>query len=60
MAYTDRATFLYTREGLSIVRPMMLGGATSMYLGCSARPLPWWREQYGIDLDSYAQETIEE
>ncbi len=60
MAYTDRATFLYTNEGLSIVRPMMVGGATSMYLGCSARPLPWWREKYGIDLDSYAQETIDE
>ncbi len=60
MAYTDRATFLYTKEGVSIVRPMMLGGATSMYLGCAARPLPWWREKYNIDLDSYAQETIEE
>jgi len=60
MAYTDRASFLYTREGVSIVRPMMLGGATSMYLGCATRPLPWWREDYGIDLDAYAEETIRE
>jgi choline dehydrogenase-like flavoprotein len=60
MAYTDRATFLYTKEGVAIVRPMMLGGATSMYLGCSARPLPWWREKYGIELDEYAEETIRE
>jgi choline dehydrogenase-like flavoprotein len=60
MLYTDRASFLYTREGLSIVRPMMVGGATSMYCACAAAPLPWWREKYGIDLDGYAQQTIEE
>ena len=40
MFYTDKASFLYTREGLSIIRPLMVGGATSMYCGCSARPLP--------------------
>ncbi|MGD2050632.1 MAG: FAD-dependent oxidoreductase [Chloroflexota bacterium] len=60
MAYTDRATFLYTKEGVSIVRPLMLGGATSMYLGCAARPLPWWSEKFGIELDDYAEETIRE
>lgn len=60
LAYTDRGTFLYTQEGISIVRPMMLGGATSMYLGCAARPLPWWRDKYGIELDEYAEETIRE
>lgn len=60
MAYTDRATFLYTREGVSIIRPLMLGGATSMYLGCAARPLPWWRDKYGIELDGYSEETIQE
>jgi len=58
MAYTDKASFLYTREGLSIIRPLMVGGATSMYCGCSARPLPWWRDKYGIDLEKYAEETI--
>ncbi|UCG25370.1 MAG: GMC family oxidoreductase, partial [Chloroflexota bacterium] len=60
MLYTDRASVLYTREGLSIVRPMMVGGATSMYCACAAAPLPWWREKYGIDLDGYARQTIEE
>lgn len=60
MAYTDRATFLYTKEGISIVRPLMLGGATSMYLGCAARPLPWWREKYSIELEDFAEETIRE
>jgi choline dehydrogenase-like flavoprotein len=60
MAYTDRASFLRTREGLSIVRPLMVGGATSMYCGCAARPLAWWSEQYGIDLNAYAEETVQE
>lgn len=60
MLYTDRASFLYTREGLSIVRPLMVGGATSMYCACAAPPLPWWREKYGIDLEEYAQATIDE
>jgi choline dehydrogenase-like flavoprotein len=55
--YTDKGSFLTTAEGLSIVRPLMLGGATSMYCACAADPLPWWQEQYGIDLASYTAET---
>lgn len=60
MLYTDKASFLTTAEGLSIVRPLMLGGATSMYCGCAAPPLPWWQSRYGIDLDPYAAETARE
>lgn len=60
LLYTDKASFLYTREGLNIIRPLMVGGATSMYCGCSTRPLPWWRSKYGIDLDAYARRTIDE
>lgn len=60
MMYTDKASFLTTQEGLSIVRPLLVGGATSMYCGCAARPLPWWKERYGIDLDTYTNETIAE
>jgi choline dehydrogenase-like flavoprotein len=55
MLYTDKASLLFTTEGLNIIRPLMLGGATSMYCGCAAFPLPWWRERYGIDLDAEAQ-----
>ena len=54
MLYADRHGLLFTREGLNIIRPLMLGGATSMYCGCSSPPLPWWRERYGIDLDDDA------
>lgn len=60
MLYTDKASFLSTREGLTIIRPLMLGGATSMYCGCASRPLPWWKKRYGIDLDGFAEETISE
>ncbi|HEX6387542.1 MAG TPA: GMC family oxidoreductase [Anaerolineae bacterium] len=60
MLYTDKNALLFTQEGLNIIRPLMLGGATSMYCGCAARPLPWWRQKYGIDLYAYAAETVAE
>jgi choline dehydrogenase-like flavoprotein len=60
MLYTDRHALLFTREGLNIIRPLMLGGATSMYCGCAAFPEPWWRERYGIDLSGYAAATAAE
>jgi hypothetical protein len=38
MIYSDRLSLLFTQEGLNIVRPLMVGGATSMYCGCAAPP----------------------
>jgi len=60
LEYADRHSLLFTKEGLNIVRPLMLGGATSMYCGSAARPPAWLKERYGIDLDSHADETIAE
>jgi choline dehydrogenase-like flavoprotein len=60
LLYADKQALLFTREGMNIVRPLMLGGATSMYCGCSAPPNPWWRDRYGIALDGYAEETTRE
>ncbi len=60
LLYADRQALLFTREGLNIVRPLMVGGATSMYCGCSSPPGTWWRERWGIELDAYARETAEE
>lgn len=60
LMYTDKASFLATQEGLTIVRPFMVGGATGMYCGCAERPLPWWQQRYNINLDSYAEETMQE
>ena len=50
VAYADKNALLFSSEGFNIVRPLMLGGATSMYCGCSANPGDWWLERYGIDL----------
>lgn len=60
LLYTDRGSLLFTREGLNIIRPLMTGGATSMYCGSAAPPPAWFKTDYGIDLDAYANETIDE
>ncbi len=60
LLYTDRHSFLYTQEGLNIIRPLMVGGATSMYAGCAARPPAWLKDRYGIDIEAEVAETIEE
>ena len=41
LIYADRRSLLFTQEGLNIVRPLMVGGATSMYCGCAAPPPDW-------------------
>jgi len=60
LKYSDRFSLLFTREGLNIVRPLMVGGATSMYCGCAAPPPDWLRERYGVDIDAEVAETIQE
>ena len=60
LAYADRHALLFTREGVNIIRPLMVGGATNMFAGCSTDPLPWWRTQYRIDLSPFAEATKEE
>ena len=60
LLYTDRGSLLFTEEGLNIVRPMMVGGATSMYCGCAALPPTWFKTKYGVDIDTEVSETIEE
>lgn len=60
LIYADRHSFLYSQEGINIIRPLMLGGATSMYCGCAAPPPGWWKTDYGIDLDAHVSATIEE
>lgn len=60
MLYSDRFSFLFTEEGLNIIRPLMVGGATSMYCGCSAPPPAWLKQTYGVDIDQEVSETVEE
>lgn len=60
LIYSDRQSLLFTEEGLNIVRPLMVGGATSMYCGCAAPPPTWLKDKYGVDIDAEVSETIDE
>jgi choline dehydrogenase-like flavoprotein len=60
LIYSDRSSMLFTQEGLNIVRPLMVGGATSMYCGCAAPPPHWLKGKYDVDIDAEVSETIEE
>ncbi len=60
LLYADRGGLVFTREGMNIIRPLMVGGATSMYCACASPPRPWWRERYGIDLDAHAEAAARE
>jgi len=58
--YSDRGSLLFTQEGLNIVRPLMVGGATSMYCGCAAPPPMWLKDKYGVDIDAEVATTVDE
>lgn len=60
LIYSDRRSLLYTEEGLNIIRPLMVGGATSMFAGCAAPPPAWLKDKYGLDIDAEVAETIAE
>jgi choline dehydrogenase-like flavoprotein len=54
LLYTDRHALLFTDGGLNIVRPLTVGGATTMYAGCAAPPPPWLKQRYGVDIEADA------
>ena len=58
--YSDRRSLLFTEEGLNIIAPVMVGGATSMYCGCAAAPPAWLKDKYGVDIDAEVRQTIDE
>jgi choline dehydrogenase-like flavoprotein len=60
LLYADRRALLFTKEGVQIVRPLMLGGATSMYAGCAAPPPPWLRTRHGVDVEQDAAAWMRE
>jgi choline dehydrogenase-like flavoprotein len=60
IAYSDKMSFLFTEEGLNIISPIMVGGATSMYCGCAAPPPRWLKDKYRIDIDREVRETERE
>lgn len=60
LLYTDRHALLFSKEGLNIIRPLMVGGATSMYCGSASRPPDWLKQKYGLDLTPYVEVIIQE
>jgi choline dehydrogenase-like flavoprotein len=60
LLYADRHALLFSREGLNIIRPLMAGGATSMYCGCAAVPPEWLGQRYGVDLARHVSSAMEE
>ena len=58
LRYSDRMSLLFTEEGLNIIAPIMVGGATSKYAGCAAAPPPWLKAKDGVDIDAEVKETI--
>jgi choline dehydrogenase-like flavoprotein len=60
LRYTERGGLFFTPEGIQVVAPCMVGGATGMFAGCAAPPPDWLRTKYGIDLRQEVAETIEE
>ncbi len=60
LLYADRHALLFTREGMNIIRPLMVGGATSMYCACASPPAPWWGKRYGMELEGHAAAAARE
>lgn len=60
LRYSERMALLYTEEGLNIIAPIMVGGATNLFTGSSAFPPSWFKSRYGIDITAEADETIQE
>ncbi|HSK17551.1 MAG TPA: GMC family oxidoreductase N-terminal domain-containing protein [Longimicrobiales bacterium] len=56
LLYAEKRALLFTKEGVQIVRPLMVGGATSMYAGCSAPPPDWLHERHHVDVRAEAAE----
>ena len=60
MRYSERMSLLFTEEGLNIISPVMVGGATSMYCGCAADPPAWLKTKYGVDIDAEVKQVVAE
>jgi len=60
LRYSERMSMLFTEEGLNIIAPIMVGGATSMYCACAAEPPAWLKSKYNVDLQAEVQEAVAE
>jgi choline dehydrogenase-like flavoprotein len=55
--YIDKAGFLMSAEGTIVYRGKTVGGSTLVYVGCAALPPKWFKEKYGISLDTELSEV---
>jgi len=60
LLYSERMSLLFTEEGLNIIAPIMVGGATSMYCACASEPPGWLKGKYGVDTGAEVRSTIQE
>ena len=60
LLYCDKMGLLMTKEGLNIVRPLLVGGATNLFCGCASPPPSWLKDKYKVDIDAEVNETVEE
>jgi len=60
MGAVDLMNMIPTITTPATVRGIALGGSTLLYCGTAASPPKWLNTKYKVDLDSYADETIEE
>ncbi len=60
LCYSEKMALLFTEEGLNIIAPHMVGGATGMYTGSAAMPPEWLERRYGIDLKADAERIAAE
>ncbi|MEE4607567.1 MAG: GMC family oxidoreductase N-terminal domain-containing protein [Desulfobacteraceae bacterium] len=60
LCYSEKMALLFTEEGLNIIAPRMVGGATGMYTGSAAMPPEWLAQRYGIDLKADAERIAAE
>lgn len=58
--YVDRAGFLFSEEGLNIIRAITTGGSTILYCGSAAPPPEWLKTKYKVDITNEVEDTINE
>ena len=53
----DKHGFLFSKEGVNLVRALTTGGSTVVFCGTAVPPPSWIAEKYGIDLGEFVEEA---
>lgn len=60
MQMTANGGATFSKEGLLVVIPDTVGGASMVYCGTAFRPPKWLKDKYGINIDAEVAELYEE